>query len=726
MGSPLVWPEAEAMMDKTVLSLVSPLHVVPDIGKKRAEKLEMAGYRTVLDLLYCFPFRYEDRRAAPSIRQLVPGKPSGFVARVRDIRKKHLRSFRAPVIEADLEDGSGELRAVWFGQEYLLKTLPPGTRGFFFGKTEISTYDGLLTLRSPVVEKMDEEKKGQKSFHVNRIVPVYRESQGLSSSFFRKTIGVVLTSLWGNVFEPLPPSVLSTRGIMPWFPSIVGMHFPKTLPVEGDIDSLLLPEYPPRKRFVFEELFFLEFLMGYKKREIRVSVRSRVRQTPENAESSFSRALPYVLTDAQKKACREIAEDMSGSSPMNRLLLGDVGSGKTVVAAWGVYLSFCGGMQSALMAPTEVLAQQHYASLRSLLEAHGIRTALLTQSVRKSEKRDLMEAVHRGEVDFVVGTHALIQDALVFSSLGYIVVDEQHKFGVEQRKNLIQKGENPDVLVMTATPIPRSLALSYFGDLDLSVLDERPPGRQPVKTEIVAKNRSESFWDECVAPVLDRGEQVFVVYPLIEGSEEENIKDASTMYGVLSQKWPWVLTGLLTGKMPWAEKASVMEAFRSGKIRLLVSTTVVEVGVDVPGATIMVVENAERFGLAQLHQLRGRIGRGNLEGTCYLIPGPDASRESASRLEILVRTDDGFQVAEEDLRLRGPGEFIGTRQSGLPMFQVASLVRDVDILLLAREQASMFLEPSSEMLVEHSWEWTTLMNFIQNRYPGVQEWLMIR
>ncbi len=713
-------------MDKPVLSLVSPLHVVPDIGKKRAEKLELAGYRTVLDLLYCFPFRYEDRRAAPSIRQLVTGKPSGFVARVRDIRKKALRNFRVPVIEADLEDGSGEVRAVWFGQEYLLKTLPPGSMGFFYGKPEISDYDGLLTLRSPVVEKMDEEKKGQKSFHVNRIVPVYHESHGLSSSFFRKTIGVVLTALWGNVFEPLPHAVLTSLGIMGWFPSIVGMHFPRTLPVEGDIDSLLLPEYPPRRRFIFEELFFLEFLMGYKKKEIRLSSRSRNRQTPDNAETAFSESLPYVLTEAQKRACREIASDMSKSSPMNRLLLGDVGSGKTVVAAWGVYLSFRGGMQSALMAPTEVLAQQHYASITSLLKPHGIRIALLTQSVKKSEKRALMEAVHRGDVDCVVGTHALIQDALVFSSLGYIVVDEQHKFGVEQRKTLIQKGENPDVLVMTATPIPRSLALSYFGDLDLSVLDERPPGRQPVKTEIVTKNRRECFWDESVAPALDRGEQVFVVYPLIEESQEENIRDATSMFAVLSQKWPSVSTGLLTGKMPWEEKAAVMEAFRSGKIRLLVSTTVVEVGVDIPGATVMVVENAERFGLAQLHQLRGRIGRGSLPGTCYLIPGPDASRESVGRLEILAQTEDGFQVAEEDLRLRGPGEFIGTRQSGLPMFQVASLVRDVDILLLAREQASMFLEPSSGELVEHSWEWTTLMNFIQNRYPGVQEWLMIR
>ena len=713
-------------MDKPVLSLVSPLHAVPDIGKKRAEKLELAGYRTVLDLLYCFPFRYEDRRAAPSIRQLVPGTPAGFLARVRDIRKKNLRNSRVPVIEADLEDGSGGIRAVWFGQEYLLKTLPPGSIGFFFGKPEISAYDGLLNLRSPVVEKMDEEKKGQKSFHVNRIVPVYHESHGLTSSFFRKTIGLVLTSLWGNTFEPLPPSVLSRLEITGWFPAIVGMHFPQTLPVNGDPDSLLLPDYPPRKRFVFEELFFLEFLMGYKKREIRLSSRERIRQIPDDEGVTFAGSLPYALTAAQKRACREIAEDMSRTSPMNRLLLGDVGSGKTVVAAWGVYLSFRAGLQSALMAPTEVLAQQHHVSLKALLEPHGIRTALLTQSVRKSEKRALMEAVHRGEVDFVVGTHALIQDALVFSSLGYIVVDEQHKFGVEQRKNLIQKGENPDVLVMTATPIPRSLALSYFGDLDLSVLDERPPGRQPVKTEIVSKNRLEFFWDECVDPVLGRGEQVFVVYSLIEESQEENIKDATTMHGILSRKWPSVGTGLLTGKMPWEEKASVMEDFRSGKIRLLVSTTVVEVGVDIPGATVMVVENAERFGLAQLHQLRGRIGRGSLPGMCYLIPGADASREATGRLEILVRTEDGFVVAEEDLRLRGPGEFIGTRQSGLPMFQVANLVRDVDILLLAREQASMFLEPSPNDLIEHSWEWTTLMNFVQNRYPGVQEWLMIR
>lgn len=713
-------------MDKLDLSLVSPLNVVPDIGAKRGEKLARIGFRTVLDLLYYFPFRYEDRRAVQSIRQLVPGASAGFVARVRQIRKKNIRNLRVPLVEADLEDASGTVRAVWFGQEYLLKTLPPETVGFFFGKPEVSPYDGLLTVRSPVVEKMDSEKKGQKSFHVNRIVPVYHEEQGLSSSFFRKIIGTILASLWGNTFDPIPSGILSSCEMMGWFPALVEMHFPQNLPKGTDTEVLLRPEYPPRKRFVFEELFFLEFLMGYKKREIQSIPRQHARTIPPDGISRFERSLPFQLTKAQRRAMGEIASDFARPVPMNRLLLGDVGSGKTLVAAWGVFLSAASGLQSAFMAPTEILAKQHFITLKGLLESHGISLALLTQSVRKSEKRDLMEAVHQGKIHLVVGTHALIQDALSFSSLGYIVVDEQHKFGVEQRKTLISKGDNPDVLVMTATPIPRSLALSYFGDLDLSLLDERPAGRLPVRTEIIPGTEEDSFWDKRIGPVLERGEQVFVVYPVIEESEKEDLKDATSMHGVLSAKWPSAEVRLLTGKMTWEEKESAMESFRSGTTRLLVSTTVVEVGVDIPGATVMVVENAERFGLAQLHQLRGRVGRGRLPGMCFLVPGRQASPEALERLAILEQTDDGFVVAEEDLKIRGPGEFIGTRQSGLPAFRVANLVRDADMLLLARIKASDFIGLVPGNPAEHTWEWTTLMNFIQNRYTGVEDWLMIR
>ncbi len=712
-------------MDKVTLSLVSPLGSVPEVGPKRIEKLSAMGLRTVLDLLYYFPFRYEDRRAVKRISQLAPGISSGFMAKVRSIRKKEIRTMRVPLVEAELEDGTGSIRAVWFGQEYLLKTLPVDSVAFFFGKPEISEFDGRLSLRSPITEKLDPERKSQKSFHINRIVPVYHEAQGLGTSFFRKTIGRVLTALWGLDFDPLPKNILSLSGLPGWFPSMVEMHFPKDLPVPNDLDSLLDPAHSPRRRFIFEELFFLEFLMGHKKKEIQSVTRPASYHLSSDSLERYKSVLPFSLTSAQVRVMGEILNDLSRPVPMNRLLLGDVGSGKTVVAAWGIFLAAQSGFQSAFMAPTEVLASQHYASLLTLLESFGIRIALLTQSVKGGERRKLMESVYNGSVDLVVGTHALIQESLSFQSLRLVIVDEQHKFGVEQRRSLIQKGEIPDVLVMTATPIPRSLALSYFGDLDLSVLDERPPGRKPVRTSIVPFHSSEGFWDDCIRPVLQRGEQAFVVYPIIEEGDSE-IRDATSMHASLSGRWPEFRLGLLTGRMGSQEKDEVMRGFKEGEIDLLVATTVIEVGVDIPNATAMVVENAERFGLAQLHQLRGRIGRGGLPGSFFLIPGKGATETALTRLEILVRCDDGFLVSEEDLKTRGPGEFLGTRQSGLPTFRVANLVRDRDLLIEARKRAGDFLDPNAKEHVTNTWEWTTLMNFIRNRFPEVEEWLLIR
>lgn len=717
---------ASFVMEKATLSLISPLSAVPEIGPKRIESLSKMGIRTVLDLLYYFPFRYEDRRAVRKIGQLVPGISAGFRARVRSIRKKEIRSLRVPLVEADLEDETGVVRAVWFGQEYLLKTLPEGSIAFFFGKTEISDFDGRFSIRSPVTERIDPERKNQKSFHVNRIVPVYHEEQRLGSSFFRKSIGIVLTSLWGLDFDPLPSTIRSSSDLPDWFPSLVEIHFPKELPNPEDPDSLLAPGVPCRRRFIFEELFFLEFLMGHKKREIQSVVRSSPYLLPEDARKRFESILPFTLTTAQSRVLSEIAQDLARPAPMNRLLLGDVGSGKTVVAAWGIFLAYQSGFQSAFMAPTEILALQHYSSLSTLLDPLGIRVVLMTQSVRGAERKKIMESVYNGTVDLVVGTHALIQDALSFQSLRLVVVDEQHKFGVEQRRSLIQKGENPDVLVMTATPIPRSLALSYFGDLDLSVLDERPPGRKSVKTSIVPFSSSDHFWDDCVKPVMKRGEQVFVVYPLIEEGKSDELRDATSMHAFLSSRWPEFRVDLLTGRMSSGEKEAVMESFNAGKVDLLVATTVIEVGVDIPNATVMVVENAERFGLAQLHQLRGRVGRGEKPAACFLLPGKGASPEALERLEILVRSDDGFLVSEEDLKTRGPGEFLGTRQSGLPTFRIANLVRDESLLIEARKRASAFLEPQTGEHVHHIWEWTTLMNFIRNRFPGVEEWLLVR
>lgn len=713
-------------MNRTPISLASPLVSISNVGPKRVEILSRMGIHSILDLLYYFPFRYEDRRSGAKIAHLVPETSRGFIARVRSIRKRTVRNLKVPLIEADLEDETGTVRAVWFGQEYLLKTLPENASAFFFGKAEVSSFDGRLSIRSPVVERIDPEKKGQKSFHINRIVPVYHEGEGLGSTFFRKTIGTVLAALWGTDFDPVPRSVLEPLGLPDWFPSLVEIHFPKDLNGSGDPESLLERDYPPRKRFIFEEFFFLEFLMGHKKREIQCTPRATPYQIAKDARDRFRESLPFRLTKAQERAFGEIQNDLETPQPMNRLLMGDVGSGKTVIAAWGIYLSVSSGFQAAFMAPTEILAQQHFRTLGALLGPHGIRTALLTQAIKGTERRSLMEAAYMGDIDLVIGTHALIQEALSFKRLGFIVVDEQHKFGVEQRKILIGKGDTPDVLVMTATPIPRSLALSYFGDLDISILDEKPPGRRPVETRLIESAKEGDFWDIEIRTAVDRGEQVYVVYPVIDSSAVKEMKDATTMWGALSKKWPDITVGLLTGRMTSDEKEAMMNGFEAGLVNVLVSTTVIEVGVDVPNATVMVVENAERFGLAQLHQLRGRVGRGDLPGRFFLITGNGVSGEGIDRLRILSRSDDGFRIAEEDLRTRGPGEFLGTRQSGLPPFKVADLVRDSPLLEEARRSSRAFLEMVSEGGSDKSWEWTTLMNFIRNRFPDVSEWLLVR
>ena len=703
------------------LKLTAPLSSFPSIGPRRHARLARRGLSTVLDLLYCFPFRYEDRRIRLLISDLVEGAEQGFVATVRSIRKKVVPKLRAPIIEATIFDRSGEISVVWFGQEYLLKHLPEGSQAFFFGKVEYSSYSRSLVLRSPVVEVVDPEQGLRRSYHIGRIVPIYREEEGLTSGVFRRIVGDVLRALWGESFDPLPESVRREANLMGWFSSIVEMHFPRE--TERPMEELLLSGYPPRDRIIFEEFFFLEYLMMLRRQGVQHSGRMwSPAETAESAITAFERRLPFPLTGAQRRACLEISQDFARPHPMNRFLLGDVGSGKTFVAAFAMCQALRGGCQTAFLAPTEILAQQHARTLAGLMKEDP--PVLLSHSVKGGERRRLLAGIADGSHRVVVGTHAILEEGVIFSNLGLVVVDEQHKFGVAQRKALWSKGPNPDILVMTATPIPRSLALSYYGDLEISLLDELPPGRQPVTTRVVAK-ADESFWHKKVAPVLARSEQVFVVLPLIEESEKVDAKNAMDVHAFLSDLFSGVRVGLLTGRMGGEEKEAVMEGFRSGEIAILVSTTVIEVGVDIPRASVMVVENAERFGLAQLHQLRGRIGRGGLPGTFYLIPGQGIGEEGRARLKILEEYADGFHVAEEDLRLRGPGEFLGVKQSGLPMFVVADLVRDVEVLTRSRRLALGYVE-ESEGRMESAWEQAGLEEFLRLRYREVEVWLSIR
>ncbi|MCL4485992.1 MAG: ATP-dependent DNA helicase RecG [Nitrospirae bacterium] len=710
------------------LKLTAGLDQCPAIGPRRLARLERRGIRNVLDLLYTFPFRYEDRRVRVTIADLREGTETGLLATVRTIRKKIVPKLRAPVIEAEIFDRTGSLPVVWFGQEYLLKHLSGGTQAFFFGKIEYSRYSRSLVLKSPVTETVDPEEGFRKSYHVGRIVPVYREEEGISSAVFRRLAGDVLRSLWGETFDPLPPEVRKDAGLMEWFPAIVEMHFPKE--TDRPLEELLTPDYPPRSRLIFEEFFLLEYLMMVRRKSILVSGRSwELPPEGDRPVEAFERGLPFPLTRAQRLACRDILGDLASTHPMNRFLLGDVGSGKTLVAAFAILQALRSGRQAAFLAPTEILAQQHARTLGQVFGPAGGKDnaflpVLLSQSVRGGERRRILSSLASGEQKLVVGTHAILEEGVPFHSLGMVVIDEQHKFGVAQRRALATKGQSPDVLVMTATPIPRSLALSYYGDLEISLLDELPPGRQPVTTRVL-KDSGESFWRQKILPVLRRKEQVFVVFPLIEESDTVEAKNATEAHVTLSALFPEYRVALLTGRMEGEEKDAVMEGFRKGDFSILVATTVIEVGVDIPNATIMIVENAERFGLAQLHQLRGRIGRGGLPGTFYLVPGPSTGEEGRQRLKILETYSDGFHVAEEDLRMRGPGEFMGVRQSGLPMFALADLVRDTGVLVRAREAASRFVG-EAEGRTESAWERSRLEEFIRLRYKNVDQWLSTR
>ena len=710
------------------LRLTATLEQFPSVGPRRLARLERRGIRSVLDLLYSFPYRYEDRRVRSIISGLSEGKEQGFVGTVQSIRRKSVSKLKAPIIEAVVGDQSGSIPVVWFGQEYLLKHLPEGTLAFFFGKVEYSTFSHSLVLRSPIAEPLDPEEGLKKSYHIGRIVPVYREEEGISSSVFRRITGDVLRSLWGETFDPLPREVSKEAGLLEWFKAIVEMHFPRD--TEQSMDSLLEPSYPPKKRFIFEEFFFLEYLMMMRRRGVSLSSRSWKMTGEQNRIEEFDRKLPFRLTRAQRQACRDIVEDLAAPHPMNRFILGDVGSGKTLVAAFAIYQALREGVQAAFLAPTEILAQQHARTLGDVMKSldfpgrESLEPVLLSQSLKGGERRALRAGIATGAHPLVIGTHAILEEGVPFHRLGIVVIDEQHKFGVAQRRALSTKGANPDILVMTATPIPRSLALSYYGDLEISVLDELPPGRMPVDTRVV-KRSDEAFWLQKILPRIRKSEQAFVVLPLIEESEKVDAKNAVEVHAQISRHFPDDRVALLTGRMDGEEKKRVMEDFRKGKIAILVATTVIEVGVDVPNATMMVIENAERFGLAQLHQLRGRIGRGNLPGTCFLIPGDSIGEDGKKRLKVLVDYPDGFRVAEEDLRMRGPGEFMGVRQSGLPMFSVADLVRDSELLSAARQIGEQFVF-SSAGAPDAAWTLAELEEFIRLRYRDVGVWLSIR
>src|SRR5437763_7598197 len=684
----------------------TPVQYVKGIGPRLAEILAAKGIHTVDDLLHYLPFRYEDRLNPRTIAELRAGEMATVIAEVRT--SGLFRTRRMPIFQMTAGQGRTRLRCIWFNGTYLKDKFKPGQMVALYGRVEDSR--GELELKQPQFEILGEsdgeaaDQKAAASLEIGRIVPIYETAgQGrLTSRWFRRVIHKTLESLTPDLPEGIPSAIRKRLNLVPPREALWRVHWPD----EGEsMQTLMNWRTPAHIRMIFEELFFIELGLELKRRQQKAQTGIAF-ELNDRVRDAIKKILPFHPTGAQKRALKEIASDMEKPSPMRRLLQGDVGSGKTLVEFEAAIIAIENGYQVALMAPTEILAQQHYFSARRILEPSGYRIVLLTGSLEDDRKRDIRRHIAQGSAQLVIGTHALIEQKVEFAKLGLVIVDEQHRFGVLQRFKLMKKtpdagtdtAAEPDVLVMTATPIPRTLALTIYGDFDISVLDEMPPGRTPIVTRRVGDERADEVW-QFVRKQVTAGDQAYVVYPVIEESEESELKAAMKMYKELSKKiFPDLNVAVLHGRLEPDLKEQVMRFFQQGKIQILVSTTVIEVGVDVPNAAIMVIEHAERFGLAQLHQLRGRIGRGAAKSFCILMTGGKVSEEGERRLDAMVRTNDGFQIAELDLELRGPGEFFGTRQAGLPSFQVANLIRDRDLLEIAKREAAAVLSgPNSEV-----------------------------
>jgi ATP-dependent DNA helicase RecG len=695
-----------------MLDLHTEVKYVKGVGPRVAEWLAAKSIFTVEDLLYYLPFRYEDRLNPRGIGELKPGEMATVIAEVRNTGI--FRTKRMPIFEMIAGQGRSSLKCLWFNGAYLRDRFKPGQLVALYGKVEDGWKGKGLQIVQPQFEILDSEQgelegedaKELESLEVGRIVPIYESAANgkLTSRWFRKILHAALENLVSEIPDGIPECLCRRLNLLDRRKAFNDVHFP---PAGEIFIDLAEQRTPAHRRLIFEELFFLEIGLELKRRRLRQKTGIAFLLNDQVREA-IKKILPFHPTAAQKRVLKEIAEDMQHPSPMRRLLQGDVGSGKTIVALQAAVIAMENGHQVAFMAPTEILATQHYLSARRVLENAGYRVVLLTGSQEEDRKRNTRRHIAQGNAHLIIGTHALIQEKVEFHNLGLVIVDEQHRFGVMQRFKLMKKGEaEPDTLVMTATPIPRTLALTLYGDLDTSILDELPPGRTPITTRRVSDERAPEVWD-FVRKQVKAGRQAYVVYPVIEGVAEEQpemefaalgtgaktgLKAAMQMYDELSRKiMPDLRVGLLHGRLDPEEKDRTMSRFQQGEVDVLVSTTVIEVGVDVPNATVMVVEHAERFGLSQLHQLRGRIGRGAAKSYCVLMTGGKISPEGEERLRTMVCTQDGFEIAERDLQLRGPGEFFGTRQAGAPEFRVANLLRDRPTLELARAEACRILD----------------------------------
>ncbi|NLJ78973.1 MAG: ATP-dependent DNA helicase RecG [Tissierellia bacterium] len=671
---------------------------IKGVGPKRAAKLKRLNIDTIRDLLYSIPKTYEDRSRFKSISQSVDGDRTslrvevcGYPSRFRP--RKNLSILKIPV-----KDDTGFANLVWFNQDYISNQLDLGDRIAVNGRVSIRGNEVQIT--NPVFDKREGDRVG-------KIIPIYSLTDSLSNNEMIKIVSNAIRDHVHELPEIIPDHIRDELNLLPIHEAIKYIHFPESRACYLEA----------RRRLVFEELFVLQlglFLIKHRKADMGSGI---VFSSTKDMDI-FINSLPFRLTGAQERVFGEIEADMESGEQMNRLVQGDVGSGKTIVAILAMFKAWRSGYQSVMMVPTEILATQHYESMSNIFKAYDIQYALLTGSLSDAEKKRILDGVKNGNIDVLVGTHAVIQESVEFAKLGLAITDEQHRFGVEQRATLSQKGMNPDVLVMTATPIPRTLALILYGDLDISIIDELPPGRKAVETYVVGTNMMDRV-NNFVKEQISSGRQAYIVCPLIAQSDKLDISSAEELYTILKDgAYSEFNVGLLHGSMKSGEKESTMDSFKEGSLDILISTTVIEVGVNIPNANIMVIYNAERFGLAQLHQLRGRIGRGEYKSYCILING-STSRNSRERMRVLQGSNDGFYISEKDLELRGPGEFFGTKQHGIPDLRIANLFTDMEILKIAQLKSEEILRDDYLLLRdEHLPLRQTIINMFGDRVNG--------
>jgi ATP-dependent DNA helicase RecG len=674
-----------------MLRLHSDVQYVKGVGPRRASLLASRGIRTVENLLLHIPKSYQDRARFIPLASLRIGQDAAVHARVYRSRVIQTRT-RGRILDVILTDGSSFAHAKWFHGGFLeARQFSAGREVVLFGRVDFDRSESRFVFFNPEFELIEDRNEVSGSLDIGRYVPIYEELAGITSRQFRRIVWAALSELAADIEDPLPPDIRNAHALPDIRTSLHHIHFPDAA---DDFAKLNQRQSPYHRRLIFEELFLLELIFALRRVQSR-ALRGVRFETSDRVRQQVKKILPFHPTAAQKRVLKEIVDDLKAEYPMNRLMQGDVGSGKTIVAFEAIVIAVENGYQAALMAPTEILAEQHYINAKRILGPLGYSIGVVRRGVRKAEKQETLRKIASGEIQVVIGTHALIEGSAQFKRIGFVIVDEQHRFGVVQRLQLMAKGENPNTLVMTATPIPRTLAMTLYGDLDLSVIDRMPPGRTPVKT-VHFTDRDAGRALRMIVAELAEGRQAYVVYPVIEESEKVDLKSATEGWQKLSAAFKTRRVALLHGRLKSDEKESIMRAFAAGEIDILVSTTVIEVGVDVANATVMLIQHAERFGLAQLHQLRGRVGRGAHSSLCILMTPSRLNDVARRRIQAMVSTTDGFRLAEVDLQLRGPGEMAGTMQSGIPEFRVANLLLDSELLSLAQKEARRLASRTEE------------------------------